>query len=649
MSLSSRSFIKFSPTTDRRRLAALMFTDIVGYSAIFHRDESLAMRLLGEKCQIMREIVPQYGGKEIKTLGDGFFIEFLSVQEAVKCAYDIQSYLYQRNLGEVPDERFQVRIGIHLCDFIATDEDAFGNDVNISSRLEKIAPPGGICVSQQVVDQVCDKLDLRFTPLRSRHLKNIKRPVTSYSIDLPWLEVQRGSTFANRSVEFFASHVSLQKAGWTASRLILIPALIWMCASFFMPHEDLTGAATLRLLGEGLKGFLALNPLLAMVSFFGWFVHMHDRRLLYIGFSFVLASLSLVTLYPDFFGALSPSLAAALQIFAGGFIPLSFVALAACESQDGKTESLATISLVVFTAWGLTLNSGLPLEVLRVLVGTAAVVGSTYFVVRAQNYLKKNSQISGTDMRRAVYSICGTLVFVLANWNFVLFGKAEANHLLALFFPIVYPVAVILLTIKSHLGDTQVLHRHQRAGQVMQQIAQHVCSGDVYEEKLSNIQERLCHFLDAERSTIYLTDIDSTELRLKAQAIYGPTEKLKEVSIYIAPDQGLIGRVWKTRSPLMVNDLKTDSRLSDKERDRHHERKEYRTNSCLLCPLILGNEIVGVMTFSDKRNALGFTEEELKLVQFVAKDIALLSVNQRYSAMVDHFVSEKLNDFTKSA
>jgi GAF domain-containing protein len=155
--------------------------------------------------------------------------------------------------------------------------------------------------------------------------------------------------------------------------------------------------------------------------------------------------------------------------------------------------------------------------------------------------------------------------------------------------------------------------------------------------------------LDAERSTIYLTDIDSTELRLKAQAIYGPTEKLKEVSIYIAPDQGLIGRVWKTRSPLMVNDLKTDSRLSDKERDRHHERKEYRTNSCLLCPLILGNEIVGVMTFSDKRNALGFTEEELKLVQFVAKDIALLSVNQRYSAMVDHFVSEKLNDFTKSA
>ena len=135
MSLSSRSFVKFSPALDRRRLAALMFTDIVGYSAIFHRDENLAMNLLSQKCHILREIFPSYGGREIKTLGDGFFIEFPSVQEAVKCAYDIQSQLYQRNLGGMPEEHFQIRIGIHLCDFIATDEDAFGNDVNISSRL----------------------------------------------------------------------------------------------------------------------------------------------------------------------------------------------------------------------------------------------------------------------------------------------------------------------------------------------------------------------------------------------------------------------------------------------------------------------------------------------------------------------------------
>lgn len=149
MPISSRSFIKFSPALDRRRLAALMFTDIVGYSAIFHRDENLAMKLLGQKCDILREIFPAYGGREIKTLGDGFFIEFPSVLEAVKCAYDIQSQLYQRNLGGMADEKFQIRIGIHLCDFIATSEDAFGNDVNISSRLEKIAPPGGVVSGKQ--------------------------------------------------------------------------------------------------------------------------------------------------------------------------------------------------------------------------------------------------------------------------------------------------------------------------------------------------------------------------------------------------------------------------------------------------------------------------------------------------------------------
>lgn len=619
MPLSSRSFIKFSPAADRRRLAALMFTDIAGYSALFHRDETLAMRLLGEKSQILREIFPSYGGREVKTLGDGFLVEFASVQEAVKCAYDIQSHLFQRNLGETANARFEVRIGIHLCDFIATDGDVFGNDVNISSRLEKIASPGGICVSQQVVDQVRDKLELIFTPLKAQKLKNIKRAVVCYEVELPWFEHTTQDHVLSRFQKYFSSDMSLRHFLWGSSRLIVIPFIAWASAVYLLPNQNVTSAQMISTGETWFQSFLGLNPILAMTSLVAWIFHLQDRRLLYMFLTFVLASMNLVPMFPEFFGVLDPLSQQALSILASGFIPLVLVALTGAEIKKKALESVATIGISMLFLWALLRTSSESLTYLHNKVVLIALISTAYLVFQAWVQTKQRSVLSALHIRRAIYSVLAVVSF--------------ANERTRLIFPIIYPVVVVLYTVKSHLESTRSLAKIARASQTIDQIGAAVLSGEAYEEKLSIIQARLCELLEAERSTLYLTDIDSADLQLKAQAIYGPTETLKKVALKVSPTEGLIGRVWKSRSPLMVNDMKSET------------RDEYRTTSCLLCPVVQGNEIVGVITFSDKRGSESFDEKDLKIVQHVAKDIALLSVNHRFQGMIDHFVSEKLNDF----
>src|SRR6185437_8110946 len=125
-------------------------------------------------------------GREIKSIGDGFLIEFASIVEAVNCAVAIQTALFERNLSVEEEKKLQIRIGLHLGDVVDFEEDRYGNEVNIAARIEPFAGPGGICVSQQVVDQVSSKTDLTIYKLGRILLKNIAKPVAVYRILLPW-------------------------------------------------------------------------------------------------------------------------------------------------------------------------------------------------------------------------------------------------------------------------------------------------------------------------------------------------------------------------------------------------------------------------------------------------------------------------------
>src|SRR5262249_33768587 len=160
--------------SEQRKLAAIMFTDMVGYSALAQKNEAVALKLLEEHRQLLRPLFRKYEGREIKTIGDAFLVEFTSALEAVRCAVEIQEILENHNASSDRSVKIQVRIGLHLGDVVYRENDVFGDGVNIASRIEPLAMPGGICLSQQVYDQVHNKFAGKFIKLGAVDLKNIQ-------------------------------------------------------------------------------------------------------------------------------------------------------------------------------------------------------------------------------------------------------------------------------------------------------------------------------------------------------------------------------------------------------------------------------------------------------------------------------------------
>jgi len=165
-----------------------MITDMVGYTRLSQRDEALALRLLNEHNEVIRDSVISHGGREVKQTGDGFFIEFPSALQAVSCSIDIQRQLYDRNAKAEESDRFHIRIGLHLGDVVHRDGDVFGDGVNITSRIEPLALPGGVCLSQSIQSQVWNKIDRPLESLGAQELKNVDLPMEIFRVILPWDE-----------------------------------------------------------------------------------------------------------------------------------------------------------------------------------------------------------------------------------------------------------------------------------------------------------------------------------------------------------------------------------------------------------------------------------------------------------------------------
>jgi adenylate cyclase len=184
--------------TEERKLAAIMFTDMVGYSALAQRDDKVALELLEEHRRLLREIFPRFHGTEIKTIGDAFLVEFGSALEAAQCAIEIQRALAKRNTDVTSDRHIQLKIGIHIGDVVHREGDVYGDGVNIASRIEQLAGAGGICVSMDVERQIRNALEARFEKFGSADLKNIKLPMDLFRIVLPWesdSKAERGASY----------------------------------------------------------------------------------------------------------------------------------------------------------------------------------------------------------------------------------------------------------------------------------------------------------------------------------------------------------------------------------------------------------------------------------------------------------------------
>jgi adenylate cyclase len=165
-----------------RRLAAIIFCDMVGYSRLMEESETQALRLVGEFHQIARQTIQQHCGDIINTMGDGFFAAFGSAVQAVRAAIIFQKELAVRNRQEGSRQPLLARIGVHLGELLQEGQQLFGSGVNVASRIEPLAPPGGVYVSGEIYQQVRNQTDLSFRDLGERQLRNIKEPVKIYDL-----------------------------------------------------------------------------------------------------------------------------------------------------------------------------------------------------------------------------------------------------------------------------------------------------------------------------------------------------------------------------------------------------------------------------------------------------------------------------------
>ncbi len=165
-----------------RKLAAIMFTDIKGFSRKMGKDEKAAMEILKKHDAMMRVFVAKHGGKVIKSIGDSFMVDFPSAVNAVKCSIKAQEYFFKHNEDKSDFDKIEIRIGIHLGDVVIVGNDMYGDGVNIASRIEAITEPNRICITADVYKQVKKKMDLKVYHIGSMELKNIEEPVEVYEV-----------------------------------------------------------------------------------------------------------------------------------------------------------------------------------------------------------------------------------------------------------------------------------------------------------------------------------------------------------------------------------------------------------------------------------------------------------------------------------
>lgn len=169
-----------------RRLVAILAADIVDYSASIGADEQGTLRALKGHASALEPIAGLNGGRIVKWMGDGFLAEFASTVDAVACAESMQRHVGERNASarKNHDIELKFRMAVHAGDVVADGDDIFGDDVNIAARLEGLAEPGGMVISERVHEDVAGKLDIAFEPLGAKTLKNIARPVHAYSVSI---------------------------------------------------------------------------------------------------------------------------------------------------------------------------------------------------------------------------------------------------------------------------------------------------------------------------------------------------------------------------------------------------------------------------------------------------------------------------------
>ena len=214
--------------SETRKLAAILVADVVGYSRLAGTDEERTLaRLRGLRSDLIDPAIAAHHGRIVKRTGDGSIIEFRSVVDAVRCAIEVQNGLIERNAGVPEDRRIQYRVGIHVGDVVEeSDGDLMGDGVNIASRLEGVAKPGAICLSEQAYWQVKGRLDLKVSDLGVTQLKNIAEPVHAYLLEVGQPAEAKPASAAMAAVKSENATPAPRTSGWSSRWPALAAAIV---------------------------------------------------------------------------------------------------------------------------------------------------------------------------------------------------------------------------------------------------------------------------------------------------------------------------------------------------------------------------------------------------------------------------------------
>ncbi|HSC46577.1 MAG TPA: adenylate/guanylate cyclase domain-containing protein [Gammaproteobacteria bacterium] len=246
-------------TDAAREMAAVMFTDVRGYSSLAQRDEALALRLLDLKRTLADPLIAEHHGRLVKSIGDALMVEFRSALAAVECATELQKRLHEHNQSVPEGQRLTIRIGVHLGDVVRKDGDLLGDTVNIAARVEPLAAPGGIAVTQAVYDQIRGKFPQPLLPLGGHKLKGIDGEVPLYAVSLPWLSAG-GRTVSSIASPGFVARLKQHHMFRVASVYGTVAWVLILVANQVFPDIGLSREAVRYLIAALALGFpLALT------------------------------------------------------------------------------------------------------------------------------------------------------------------------------------------------------------------------------------------------------------------------------------------------------------------------------------------------------------------------------------------------------
>jgi adenylate cyclase len=201
--------VEAARSEEPRRLAAIMFTDMVGFTALTQSNETQSLEVLDRHNRLLRPFFPKFHGREVKAIGDSFLVEFDSALDATNCAIEIQRFLHDYNISSRDEWKITLRIGVHLGDVVHREGDVFGDAVNIASRLQPLAEPEGVCVSDPVFGQVRNKLPQNFVKMVSQDLKNIRFPMDVYKVIMPWEQGRRAQSVVTSKPSLDANRIAV--------------------------------------------------------------------------------------------------------------------------------------------------------------------------------------------------------------------------------------------------------------------------------------------------------------------------------------------------------------------------------------------------------------------------------------------------------